>query len=148
MGKLPRGKHWPSAPQSGAGRAVGGMGVSVQTPAFPRLGAARGRVHTPQVSLCAVRVMVFHCCDSAPAQMPCGRGGRKGRLGCQRPWRKGGVGSELVLGRHPTHQQGRAVDQTQVVVKGLLLLQPGGWGPSCWDRLPQSQPLKVMVPGN
>ena len=147
MGKVTRGKHWPSVLQSCGGRAVGGVEVPVQTPACPRLGAAWGRAHAPQVSLSSVRVTVFHHCDSAPEPTPW-EWWQEGQIGVSEPWRKAGTGSELVLGRHPTYQQGWAVDQMQVVVKGLLLLLPGGWGPRCWDHLPQFQPLKVMVPGN
>lgn len=57
-------KCWPSVPQSCEGRAVGALGTSVQAPAFPRLEAALGSVHTFQVFLSTVRVTVFHCWDS------------------------------------------------------------------------------------
>lgn len=50
-------------------------------------------------------------------------------------------------GEAPTHQQGRAVDQIQVVVKRLQLLRPGEWGPGRWHHLAPPQLLKVFVPG-
>lgn len=86
VGKVTRegqAKRWPSAPQSCGGRAVGSLGTSMQTPAFPRLGAALGMVRTPQVSLSTVRVMVFHCWDSDLECMPW-EGWQAGQVGSVR----------------------------------------------------------------
>lgn len=59
-----------------------------------------------------------------------------------------GLGRGWHWGRPHTHQQAWAIDQTQIVIKGLLALLPGGWGLGCWDHQPQAQLLKVLVPGS
>lgn len=62
---------------------------------------------------------------------------------------KGRAGVRAEAGRRLyTHREARAIDQMHIVVKGLLALLPGGWAMGFWDHQPQSQQLKVSIPGN
>lgn len=131
---------WPTAPRSCREWAAGTVGASAQTPACRTLLAALGKVHTSQVSLSTMRVTVLSCWDSLPEGTPWE--GCRGYRQPRRPWAKGG------WGRLHTYQKARAIDQAQVVVKGLLLLLPGKWGLGCRDHQPQSQLLKVLIPSN
>lgn len=130
MGKVTRGgraKRRPWVPRSWGGRTVGTVGASAQTPACE----GPGRAHASHVSLSTVTVMVLHRWDSRPEHVPW-QGGW-GRWAVPEAQGKGrGWGKPL------THQQVRAIDQTKVVLKGLLALLPGGWGPGCRTHQPQS----------
>lgn len=143
MGMMTRGgwaKRRLRAPQSRGGSV---LGESMQTPAFTRLGVELGRVDTSPL-FSTVTAMLVHCWDSVLGCMPWGC--RQGR-GWSEPQEGGRGWGRAGAGKHPTHQQGRAVDQIQVVVKGLQLLLPGERGPGCWHHRTPSQLLKVLVPG-